>query len=69
MPRFEASVELACSLESAFEFLARPANIRLISPSQMMLVFDVAPERLSLGARMEFRVQAYGVIRLRSQRF
>jgi ligand-binding SRPBCC domain-containing protein len=29
----------------------------------MMLVFDSAPERLSLGARLEFRVQAYGVIR------
>ena len=63
MPQFESHVELAGSPEAVFDFLARPANIRLISPSQMMLVFDAAPERLSLGARMEFRVQAYGVVR------
>jgi len=63
MPVFEARVELACSPEAAFEFLARPANIQRISPPQIMLVFDAAPERLSLGARLEFRVQAYGVVR------
>ena len=63
MPVFEASVDLACSPETAFEFLAHPENIRLITPSSVMLVFDAAPQRLSLGARMEFRVQAYGVVR------
>lgn len=63
MAVFEASVELACSPEEAFEFLARPENIRLITPSSVMLVFDAAPQRLSLGARMKFRVQAYGVVR------
>lgn len=63
MAVFEASVELACSPEIVFEFLAQPENIRLITPSSVMLVFDAAPQRLSLGARMEFRVQAYGVVR------
>ncbi len=63
MAVFEASVELACSPEEAFEFLAQPENIRLITPSSVMLVFDAAPQRLSLGARMKFRVQAYGVVR------
>ncbi len=63
MAHFEVEVELACSPAEAFEFLARPANIRLISPPQIMLVFDAAPERLSLGARLDFRVQAYGVVR------
>lgn len=63
MAVFEASVELACSPVEAFEFLAQPENIQLITPSEMMLVFDAAPLRLSLGARMEFRVQAYGVVR------
>ena len=63
MAVFEASVELACSPEVAFEFLAQPENIRLITPSAVMLVFDAAPQRLSLGARMEFRVQAQGVVR------
>ena len=63
MALFETRVELACSPETVFEFLVQPANIRLISPPQIMLVFDSAPERLSQGARMDFRVQAYGVIR------
>lgn len=63
MAVFEASVELACSSEAAFDFLAQPENLRLITPSSVMLVFDAAPKRLSLGARMEFRVQAYGVVR------
>jgi ligand-binding SRPBCC domain-containing protein len=63
MSVFEASVELACSPEVAFEFLAQPENIRLITPSAVMLVFDAAPPRLSLGARMEFRVQSMGVVR------
>ena len=63
MAVFEASVELACSPAEAFEFLAQPENIRLITPSSVMLVFDAAPPRLSLGARMKFRVQAYGVVR------
>ncbi len=63
MAVFEASVELTCSPDVAFEFLAQPENIRLITSSAMMLVFDAAPQRLSLGARMEFRVQAQGVVR------
>lgn len=63
MAVFETSVELACSPDVAFEFLIQPENIRLITPSNVMLVFDAAPSRLSLGARMEFRVQTQGVIR------
>ena len=63
MAVFEASVELTCSPEVAFEFLAQPENIRLITPAAIMLVFDAAPQRLSLGSQMAFRVQAYGVVR------
>jgi ligand-binding SRPBCC domain-containing protein len=63
MAVFEASVELACAPQTAFEFLAQPENIRLMTPASMMLIFDVAPQHLSAGARMEFRVQAYGVVR------
>ena len=63
MAVFEASVDLACSSAEVFEFLAQPENIRRITPSSVMLVFDAAPQRLSLGAQMKFRVQAYGVVR------
>lgn len=63
MALFEASVELCCSPSAAFEFLIQPANIRLISPPSVMLEFDAAPDRLQLHSRMEFRVQAFGVVR------
>ncbi len=63
MQKFEASVTLPCSMDEVFEFLIQPANIKLISPSAMGLFFVSAPERLSLGAKMHFKVQAYGVVR------
>ncbi len=63
MEFFEASIELACSLENAFEFLVRPENIKLISPPSVGLFFVAAPTRLDWGARMLFKVQAFGVAR------
>lgn len=63
METFEASIKLPCSMRDAFEFLIQPANIKLISPATMGLFFVKAPERLSLGAEMHFKVQAYGVVR------
>lgn len=63
METFELRVTLPCSIEKAFEFLIQPANIKLVTPSGMGLYFVAAPERLSLGARMHFKVQAYGVAR------
>lgn len=63
MQKFEASVTLPCSMKEVFEFLIQPPNIKLISPSSMGLYFVTAPERLSLGAKMHFKVQAYGVVR------
>lgn len=63
MSVFEAQTELSCTPEEAFDFLIQPENIRRISPSAMMLVFDAAPERVFQGAVFRFRVQAYGVVR------
>ncbi len=63
METFEARLSLPCSPETAFEFLIQPSNIKLISPPAMGLFFVEAPERLSLGAKMHFKLQAYGVAR------
>lgn len=63
METFEARLTLPCSAEAAFDFLAQPENIKRISPPDMGLFFVDAPERLSLGARMSFKVQAFGVAR------
>lgn len=63
METFEARLTLPCAQEVAFDFLAHPENIKRISPPDMGLFFVEAPERLSLGARMQFKVQAFGVAR------
>jgi len=63
METFEVRLSLPCAAEAAFDFLSRPENIRLISPPDMGLFFLDAPERLSLGARMRFKMLAFGVAR------
>lgn len=63
MEHFEARLELPCSAEVAFDFLTQPENIKRISPPDMGLYFVEAPKRLSLGAKMHFKVQAFGVAR------
>jgi ligand-binding SRPBCC domain-containing protein len=63
METFESRLTLPCAAEVAFDFLAHPENIKRISPPDMGLFFVEAPERLSLGARMQFKVQAFGVVR------
>jgi ligand-binding SRPBCC domain-containing protein len=63
MEHFEARLELPCAAEVAFDFLAQPENIKKISPPDMGLFFVEAPERLSLGTKMHFKVQVFGVAR------
>ena len=63
MESFEARVELPCSIELAFDLVATPEGIKKISPPEMGLFFTNAPERYSLGAKVEFKVQAMGLVR------
>lgn len=63
MTLFESSVTLACSPERAFEFLCRPANLTLISPPKLGLSLVCGPEVVVLGSRIEFKVQAFGIVR------
>jgi len=63
MALFEARVTLPCTQREAFDFLLRPANVALISPPQLGLCFVDAPEVVSQGDRLKFRVQGFGQIR------
>jgi len=63
MPQFEARVTLPCSQREAFDFLLRPADVALISPPQLGLHFVDAPEVVSQGDKLKFRVQGFGQIR------
>src|SRR5580765_1770936 len=62
MPVFETSVTVDCPREQAFDFLLRPANVVLISPPELGLNFIDAPEVVSLGSRIEFKIQGYGQV-------
>lgn len=63
MEEFEARVELPCSIEDVFDLVSRPEGIRKISPPDMGLYFTNSPEQYALGARIEFKVQAMGLVR------
>lgn len=63
MESFEARVELPCSIEEVFDLVVRPEGIKQISPPEMGLYFTNSPERYALGARVEFKVQAMGLVR------
>lgn len=63
MESFEARVELPCSIELAFDLVASPEGIKKISPPEMGLYFTQAPDRYELGTKVEFKVQAMGLVR------
>jgi len=63
MQTFETQVVLPAPIETVFDFIARPENIRKISPPQMGLSFQQAPERISAGVQIAFSLQAFGISR------
>lgn len=63
MESFEARIELPCTVEQVFDLVARPEGIKKISPPEMGLYFTNSPERYALGTKVEFKVQAMGLVR------
>jgi ligand-binding SRPBCC domain-containing protein len=61
MAQFEASIQIACPRETAFEFLSRPSNYAEISPSQMGFTLVEGPDVMIVGSRIEFQLQAMGL--------
>jgi ligand-binding SRPBCC domain-containing protein len=62
MALFETSVAIACPPEKAWDFLVRPANLKLITPPEVGLHLVEAPEVLELGSKLLFKVQGWGQV-------
>ena len=60
MPVYESQVPLRGPSERIFDFLTRPANMKLISPPEVQMSIVEAPEVLSLGSKIVFKVVVYG---------
>lgn len=62
MAQFETRVAIACPPEKAWDFLVRPANLKLITPPDVGLHLVEAPEVLELGSKLLFKVQGWGQV-------
>lgn len=61
MPVFETRTELNVPAAKVFDFITRPANMKSISPPEVDMVLVEAPEELTTGSKLVFKVQAFGV--------
>jgi ligand-binding SRPBCC domain-containing protein len=61
MPVFVAETVVACPPDKVFDFLARPANLALVSPPELHLRLVEGPERLALGARITVQGSKFGI--------
>ena len=61
MLKFEASTVVPCSAVALRRFLGCPANLPEISDPDMELQIISAPETVSAGARIEFRIMSFGL--------
>jgi ligand-binding SRPBCC domain-containing protein len=62
MAVFEAVLRIPCAPQQLFDFLLRPANVARISDPRLGLSFTDAPEVVTLGSRIVFQVQGFGVV-------
>lgn len=60
MPSYQSSVILNCSLAGLREFLGRPANLPQVTDPELELRILAAPEIVTSGEKIEFRIMAYG---------
>lgn len=60
MPQSTTSVQLQCSAETLRSFLGQTCNLPEISDPELDLEILEAPDQISEGATIEFRVSAYG---------
>lgn len=62
MAQFETSITVDCSREKLFDLLATPRIHERLSPPDVGLRFINPPERLVLGTRFQFKIQAWKMI-------
>jgi ligand-binding SRPBCC domain-containing protein len=61
MLRFVASVVLSDPVVQVFDFLRRPANLLRVTPPDLALQLDDAPQELQLGSRLTVRTRRWGM--------
>lgn len=69
MASFETSVRLRAPIDEVFDFLARPANVKEISSPKLGLSFTDAPEVVTAGCKVEFKVQNLGLVQEMTHEF
>lgn len=62
MPVYETQIPLSATAERVFDFLSRPANLAQLSPPAVQLTFVDAPEVISLGTELVFKIQVFGQV-------
>ncbi|MBX3440832.1 MAG: SRPBCC family protein [Planctomyces sp.] len=62
MAVFEDTLWLPCAPSSLYEFLLRPANVSRISDPRLGLNMVSAPDVVSVGSRIVFQVQGFGIV-------
>lgn len=61
MPVYETATILACSPSKVFDFLARPANLALVTPPDLNMKLVAGPERLALGSTITLQGSKFGI--------
>ena len=61
MPVFEATMQLRCSPEALFDFLARPANLPKLSPPDWKLELLDCPDVCELGSILVIQARRGGI--------
>lgn len=60
MPEFKSSTTIRCSVERLRDFLGTTANLIRVSDPDLSLEVIKAPEQVTVGEVIEFRISAYG---------
>jgi ligand-binding SRPBCC domain-containing protein len=62
MAQFVYETRLACSPETLYDFLLRPANVARVADPGSGLKIVNGPEVVTIGSRIQFQIVAYGQI-------
>lgn len=62
MAEFEASVEINCPAQAAWDFLIRPKNVERLSPPEAEMEFIDPPEVFAPGTQFEFHLGGFGPV-------
>ncbi len=61
MPVFTATQTFARPIAEVFDFFCRPANLPRVSPPELHMTVEQAPEQLTLGSRLVVKGRRWGL--------